>query len=121
MLDITQGPWKASDRWGNFGDHNRAETDAPLGQVSRFSYSIADESGFIVAHCNGPNVTMSAERSEANAKLIAAAPEIFEALVYAEKVLRTIAAGETNTPIKDARACADFALQALVNTGLPVE
>ena len=77
---FTPGPWKAADRWGNFGDHNRHEADAPVGQVSRFSYAVADSDGLCVAHCTGPLVTMSGERSEANARLIAAAPDMYAAL-----------------------------------------
>lgn len=76
----TPGPWKSSDRWGNFGDYNRRENDAPNGQVSKHSYSVADKEGFIVAHCTNPLVTMSSERSEANANLIAAAPDLLSAL-----------------------------------------
>jgi hypothetical protein len=67
----TKGPWKAADRWGNFGDHNRAEPDAPVGQVSRFSFSVVDSQGFCVAHCTNALVTMSADVSEANAARIA--------------------------------------------------
>lgn len=76
----TLGPWKSSDRWGNFGDFNRRENNAPDGQVSKHSYSVADKEGFIVAHCTNPLVTMSSERSEANARLISAAPDLLSAL-----------------------------------------
>ena len=88
MSKHTPGPWKASDRWGNFGDRNRHESDAPTGQVSRFSYSVADEDGFVVAHCAGPLVTMDSERSEANARLIAAAPELLAACKRARGFVR---------------------------------
>ena len=50
------------------------------GNLSRFSYAISDEQGFCVAHCTGPLVTMSSERSEAHARLIAAAPDLLAAL-----------------------------------------
>jgi hypothetical protein len=76
----TPAPWKSSDRWGNFGDYNRHENYAPNGQVSRHSYSVVDEEGFVVAHCTNPLVTMSSERSEANARLISAAPDLLSAL-----------------------------------------
>jgi hypothetical protein len=76
----TPSPWKSSDRCGNFGDYNRHENNAPNGQVSRHSYSVVDEEGFVVAHCTNPLVTMSSERSEANARLISAAPDLLSAL-----------------------------------------
>lgn len=79
----TPGPWTAADRFGNFGDHNRSERDAPTGQISRFSYSVRDTEGFIVAHCTNPLVTMQSERSEANARLIAEAPNLLAACIEA--------------------------------------
>ena len=79
-----------SDRWGNFGDHNRHESDAPIGQASRFSYSVRDGQGFIVAHCTNPLITMSSDRSEANARLIAAAPELLSALTKMHHFLARI-------------------------------
>lgn len=80
LPDIAPEPWVASNRWGNFGDHNRAEPDAPVGQVSRFSYSVRDAHGFVVAHCTNPLVTCTAERSEAHARLMAAAPRLARSL-----------------------------------------
>ena len=106
----TPGPWKSSDRWGNFGDYNRHENDAPNGQVSRYSYSVVDEEGFIVAHCTNPLVTMSSERSEANAQLIAAAPDLLDALLEARDFIGCLL---SNTPTE--------ATDLLTNHGEDVE
>lgn len=107
----TPGPWKSSDRCGNFGDYNRCEKNSPNGQVSRHSYSVADKEGFIVAHCTNPLVTMSSDRSEANARLISAAPELLSALegcaAFFESIIGITDCGdlqEDDTPLFEVRA-----------------
>lgn len=54
--------------------------EPPLGSLSRFSFAVSDNAGFCVAHCTNALVTMSTATSEANARLIAAAPELLAAL-----------------------------------------
>ena len=55
--------------------------DVPhVGSASRFSFAVSDSQGFIVAHCTNTLITMSTERSEANARLISKAPHLFEML-----------------------------------------
>jgi hypothetical protein len=78
VVTHTPGPWKHADRWGDFGNGGQPHADAPIGQASRFSYAVADDDGFVVAHCCNPLITMDAERSEANARLIAACPNMYD-------------------------------------------
>jgi hypothetical protein len=54
--------------------------EPPLGSLSRFSFAVSDSAGFCVAHCTNALVTMSTATSEANARLIAAAPDLLDAL-----------------------------------------
>ena len=114
-LDISPTPWTASDQWGDFGDgRKRHESDAPIGQVSRFSYSIKDANDFVVAHCTSPLVTMTAERSENNARLMAAAPRLYralEAMTAACLIVDTARRdAETAAAIPEARAAMSAAL-----------
>ena len=47
-----------------------------IGQTSHNSFVVADEDGFIVARVSNALVTMSADESEARAKLFAASPNL---------------------------------------------
>lgn len=88
MSDHTPGELHWHDAFGRkdgqgepLGIGRGVTGDEPqLGNCSRFSYAVSDEQGFIVAHCTGALVTMSSRRSEANARLFAAAPKLLDAL-----------------------------------------
>ena len=84
-MSISPTPWTPHDRWGRpngKGDPviKDALGEGPLmGQCSPFAYVVSDADGFVVAHCTNGLVTMSSDRSEDNAWLMAAAPELAEA------------------------------------------
>ena len=76
----TPGPWQWWDRFGREAGtgkthpgKNMLGEDSPIGQCSHNSFVVSDSSSFIVARCSNALVTMDSERSEANARLIAAA------------------------------------------------
>jgi hypothetical protein len=50
---------------------------------------VADEDGFVVAHCTGPLVTMDSERSEANAEFIVRACNAHDELLEALRQLHS--------------------------------
>lgn len=90
---ITPGKWHWHDTFGRkngTGEPIRA-TDmhpAKVGNVSPFSFAVSDEHGFVIAHCTGSLVTMSSERSEANARAISALPDMIAALQECVRVYR---------------------------------
>lgn len=64
-------PWHWHDAFG------RTEGQGP---PRPHPYAVSDAQGFVVANCTGPLVTMSSERSENHARLIAQAPAMHAAL-----------------------------------------
>ena len=72
----TPGPWTWTDGFGRREGSGRRLCNL-YGET--FEYSVVDPDGFAIAHCNGPLVTMERERSEANARLMAAAPDLLDA------------------------------------------
>lgn len=96
-MDRTPGYWHWHDAFGRkdgkgdpIGTGRGLTGDEPaVGSCSRFSFAVSDDDGFVVARCSNALVTMSKERSEANARLCAGAPEMELMLRrIAEKVLR---------------------------------
>ncbi len=80
--------------------------DSPkVGQASVFSFAVSDDRGFVVAHCTNALITCSTERSESNARLIAAAPKMYRALNATLKHLESLhtedAYGGCVLPLKD--------------------
>ena len=67
-----------------------------MGSLSRFSFAVSDNTGLCVAHCTNALVTMSTERSEANARLIAAAPDLLAALESLHEYARSKSSGYRN-------------------------
>lgn len=92
----TPAPWHWHDSCGRkngkgepIGTGRGITGDEPeIGSLSRFSFAISDSNGFCVAHCTNALVTMSTETSEANARLMAAAPDLLAALIGAQSALR---------------------------------
>ena len=70
------------------GNHPFGEP-MPVGQCSHFSFAVEDNQGFVVARCSNALVTMSSERSEANARLIASSPELLSACEAALRFLES--------------------------------
>jgi hypothetical protein len=62
------------------GRKNILGEEPPIGQMDHFSFCVVDAAGFVVAHCTNALVTMQSERSEASARLFAAAPELLRSL-----------------------------------------
>ncbi len=116
-MKFTPGPWNWHDSFGRVNGEGppkgigRGITgDEPrIGNCSRFSYAVSDADGFCVAHCTGPLVTMSTERSEANARLIAKAPEYELALM----AIANMVANETTNYRELAALCVATARMAL--------
>jgi hypothetical protein len=100
-MDITPGKWHWHDAFGRKDGQGEptgigrgiAGDEPKTGSCSRFSFAVSDDQGFVVAHCTNALVTMSSDRSEANARLISKAPEMYETLKEAEALL--------NGPIAD--------------------
>ena len=96
MNTHTPAPWNWHDSAGRkngegkpIGTGRGITGDVPeMGNLSRFSFAVSDNTGLCVAHCTNALVTMSTERSEANARLIAAAPDLLAALMGAQSALR---------------------------------
>jgi hypothetical protein len=76
-----------------------------VGSGSVFSFAVSDDSGFVVAHCTNALVTCSTERSESNARLMAASPQMYRALNATLKHLENLhsedAYGSCTLPLKD--------------------
>ena len=93
-MNTTPAPWHWHDRFGRkqgTGDvPTCGTTDVPTGQANRFSFAVSDAQGFVVARCANALVTMDSERSEANARLIAAAPELLAACLAARKAMNAL-------------------------------
>ena len=91
MSDDHPRPWHWHDAFGRQdGTGTPLRTpDAPRGQLSRFSYAVSDAKGFVVAHCTNALVTMSSERSEAHAKLLASAPDLLASLEELSEWMRS--------------------------------
>lgn len=96
ILDTpTPEPWHWYDAFGRKdgkgeprGIGKGITGDEPaVGNCSRFSYAITDDQDFCIAHCTGALVTMSSERSEANAKLMHAAPGMLAVCEWIAAVL----------------------------------
>ena len=85
----TPGPWHWHDASGRRDGQGEAikkdglGNGPPVGQCSPFSFAVSDDSGFVVARCSNALVTMEGARSEANARLCAAAPDMLNALELA--------------------------------------
>lgn len=90
MANRSPGHWHWRDRCGRLDG-----AGSPFGR--RFSYLIADDQGLVLARCTVPvGAFLSAERSESNAKLMAAAPDLLDALTVALVHLEDIAAGRAH-------------------------
>jgi hypothetical protein len=87
-MNHTPGNWNWHDAFGRVNGKGEPTGigigitgDAPkVGSCSRFSFAVTDDEGFVVAHCTNALITMSSDRSEANARLMAAAPALLSAL-----------------------------------------
>lgn len=85
MTKHTQGPWTVNI---NTNDSREAETiQGPDNVRIAATYKI---------HEHRPNKTAAWYEARANAKLIAAAPDLLEALIYAEEALRAYSGGEAS-------------------------
>lgn len=87
MSNHSPGPFHWHDRFGRKDGvgptapgKNILGEDPPVGQCSHDSYVVSDDQGFVVARCSNALVTMSSERSEANARLLAASLQMLDAL-----------------------------------------
>lgn len=111
-MDRTPGRWNWHDAFGRLngkgepmGMGKGITGDEPkVGSLSRFAFAISDEHGFVIAHCTNALITMSSERSEANARLIAQSPPLLEACKAALAHVQLLGSGQPS-PYSNAEMC----------------
>jgi hypothetical protein len=99
--------WHWHDRFGRkdgVGEpipFNALREGPKMGNCSPFSYAVSDDNGFVIAHCSGPLITMSSERSEGNARMVAASLQMLKALKIAESFMAGFEDDEMQEGIND--------------------